>query len=102
MKIDFVAADAPAGAAGALAVLAFEDGLMSPPAEALDKALGGLLRRAVAGSRFKGSMGQTLDIVAPVGLDAARLVLVGAGKKSAWDDRAAELSAAHAYNAVKT
>jgi len=102
MKIDFVAADAPAGAASALAVLAFEDGLMSPPAEALDQALGGLLRRAVAGSRFKGSMGQTLDIVAPGGLDAARLVLVGAGKKSAWDDRTAELAAAHAFNAVKT
>ncbi|HEX7761344.1 MAG TPA: leucyl aminopeptidase [Caulobacteraceae bacterium] len=102
MKIDFVAADAPAGAGAALAVLAFEDGLLSPPAEALDKALGGLIRRAIAGSRFKGSMGQTLDLIAVQGLDAARVVLVGAGKKPAWDDRVPELAAAHAYNAVKT
>jgi leucyl aminopeptidase len=102
MKIDFVAADAPAGAGAAIAVLAFEDGLLSPPAEALDKALGGLIRRAIAGSRFKGSMGQTLDLIAVQGLDAARVVVVGAGKKPAWDDRTAELAAAHAYNAVKT
>jgi leucyl aminopeptidase len=102
MKIDFVAADAPAGAAGALAVLAFEDGLMSPPAEALDEALGGLLRRAIAGSRFKGALGQTLDLIAVQGVDAARVVLTGAGKKAAWDDRTAELAAAHAFNAVKT
>jgi len=102
MKIDFVAADAPAGAAAAVAVLAFEDGHLSAPAEALDQALGGTLRRAVAGSRFKGALGQTLDLIAVQGLDGARLVLTGAGKKDAWGARNAELAAAHAFNAVKT
>ncbi|MGA0600895.1 leucyl aminopeptidase [Caulobacter sp. KR2-114] len=102
MKIDFVAADAPVGAAAAVAVVAFEDGQFSSAAEALDLQLGGVLRRAVAGSRFKGTLGQTLDLIAVQGLDAARLVLVGAGKKDAWGERNAELSAAHAFNAVKT
>ena len=102
MKIDFVDADAPAGAKSAVAVLAFEDGLMSPPATALDRSLGGLIGRAIAGSRFKGAMGQPLELIAPHGLDAARLVIVGAGKKAEFDDRVAELAAAHAYNAVKT
>ena len=102
MKIEFVDADAPAGAKSAVAVLAFEDGLMSPPATALDQSLGGLIGRAIAGSRFKGAMGQTLELIAPHGLDAARLVIVGAGKKAEFDDRVAELAAAHAYNAVKT
>ncbi len=102
MKIEFVDADAPAGAKSAVAVLAFEDGLMSPPATALDQSLGGQIGRAIAGSRFKGAMGQNLELIAVNGLDAARLVIVGAGKKPEFDDRVAELAAAHAYNAVKT
>ena len=102
MKIEFVDADAPAGAKSAVAVLAFEDGLMSPPATALDQSLGGQIGRAIAGSRFKGAMGQILELIAVHGLDAARLVIVGAGKKPEFDDRVAELAAAHAYNAVKT
>ncbi len=102
MKIEFVDADAPAGAKSAVAVLAFEDGLMSPPAAALDRSLGGQIGRAIAGSRFKGAMGQILELIAVNGQDAARLVIVGAGKKPEFDDRVAELAAAHAYNAVKT
>ena len=50
------------------------------------KALGaaaGLVRRAAATNQFKGKSGSTLDILAPEGLKASRLIVVGAGKLSA-------------------
>ena len=62
---------------------------------------GGALAQAVAASRFTGAKGQTLDILAPQGLDAARLVLVGAGKREAFTVLAAEHAAATGYNVVK-
>ncbi|MGZ8309036.1 MAG: leucyl aminopeptidase, partial [Rhodoplanes sp.] len=39
-----------------------------------------LLTRAAAAERFKGRLGSTLDIAAPAGLKADRLVVVGLGK----------------------
>jgi leucyl aminopeptidase len=101
MKIEFVAEDTEPTATTALAVLAFEDGEFSPAAEALDGRMGGALRRAIAAGRFKGAMGQTVDIPAPAGVSAGRVLVVGAGKQSAFDPRAAESAGAHAYNAVK-
>ncbi len=50
---------------------------------ATGKALGGavdMVRRAAATSRFKGKSGATLEFLAPQGLKAARLVVVGTGK----------------------
>jgi leucyl aminopeptidase len=61
----------------------------------------GAIGQAVAASRFSGAKGQTLDILAPQGLDAARLVLVGAGKRDGFDAVGAEHAAATGYNAVK-
>ena len=101
MKIDFVPADAEAGPTDAIAVLAFEDGKLAPAADRLDQDLGGSLRRAIAGSRFTGAMGQTLDLVAPHGLEAARVVVCGAGKHAGWDGASAERAAAHAFQALK-
>ncbi|MHB8530010.1 MAG: leucyl aminopeptidase [Caulobacteraceae bacterium] len=101
MKIDFAPTETPAGLDAALAVLAFEGGLLSPAAEAADRALHGGIRRAIAQGRFKGETGQHLDLIAPNGLEAARVVVVGAGKKTQFDARAAETAAAHAYGAVK-
>ena len=49
------------------------------------KALGataGLVTRAAATNQFKGKSGSTLDILAPEGLKASRLIVVGAGKLS--------------------
>ena len=62
---------------------------------------GGALAQAVAASRFTGAKGQTLDILAPQGLDAARLVLVGAGKREVFTALGAEHAAATGYNVVK-
>src|SRR5215471_4848464 len=41
---------------------------------------GDLVRRAATADRFKGKNGSVLDLVAPAGLDASRLVIVGVGK----------------------
>ncbi len=43
-------------------------------------ASGDLLARAAAADNFKGKNGSALDIVAPAGLDLARLVVLGVGK----------------------
>ncbi len=41
---------------------------------------GDLLRRAAAADRFKGKNGSALDIIAPPGIAASRLVVVGVGR----------------------
>jgi len=53
------------------------------------KALGAfaeVVGRAAATNQFKGKSGSTLDILAPEGLKASRLIVVGAGKLSAIKD----------------
>jgi leucyl aminopeptidase len=90
MDIEFVAATAALPPKTALARLVHEG-------EALD----GALAQAAAASRFTGAKGQTLDILAPAGVDAPRLVLVGLGKPKDLDGVGVEHAAASAYNAVK-
>jgi leucyl aminopeptidase len=54
--------------------------------DAASKALGAavdLAARVAAANRFKGKSGTTLDILAPQGLKASRLIVVGVGKLSA-------------------
>jgi leucyl aminopeptidase len=91
MEIEFVTASAALPAKSALARVVFEGA-------SYDGALG----QAVAASRFTGGKGQTLDVLAPAGIDAQRLVLVGAGKAESYDALGAEHAAASAYAAVKT
>jgi len=53
---------------------------------ATQKALGsavGLIKRAAATNQFKGGSGTTLDILAPEGLKAPRLTIIGVGKIAA-------------------
>src|SRR5438132_3343213 len=45
-----------------------------------------LVRRAADTNQFKGKSGSTLDILAPEGLKASRLIVAGAGKLSAIKD----------------
>jgi leucyl aminopeptidase len=90
MEIEFVGAGAPLPARTAVARIVFEG-------EAQD----GPLAAAAAASRFTGAKGQALDVLAPQGLETPRLVLVGAGKREAFDALAAEHAAASGYNAVK-
>jgi leucyl aminopeptidase len=90
MDIEFVAASAALPPKTALARLVHEGAT-------LDGALG----QAAAASRFTGAKGQTLDILAPAGVDAPRLVLVGLGKAEGADAIGVEHAAASALNAVK-
>jgi leucyl aminopeptidase len=81
VKVGFVPLAAPAR--GTLVAFC-DDSLKFGPATA--KALGSaaeLVKRAAAASRFKGKTGAVLDILAPEGLKADRLIVVGAGKPSA-------------------
>jgi leucyl aminopeptidase len=55
------------------------DGALGAAGEALDKAGGGIIRRAVSAARFKGKLFGGLDLVTPSGLDLDRLSLVGLG-----------------------
>ncbi|MBC7668478.1 MAG: leucyl aminopeptidase, partial [Gemmatimonadaceae bacterium] len=102
MRIEFVPADTLAGANAALAVLAYEAAALSPEAKAVNEASGGALARAVAGGRFTGAKGQSLDLVAPAGLEAARVVLIGVDGDGAVEPETIELAAAHAFKAVAT
>jgi leucyl aminopeptidase len=102
MQIEFTAADELPGASGVLALIVFEDQVLTGAARTLNRTIGGAIERAMAGGRFTGATGQTLDLVSPHGLEAARLLLVGAGSKDKFDEAAAEAAAAQAYQAVKT
>jgi leucyl aminopeptidase len=102
MELEFRGKGEAPGAKGALAAIVFEDGLRAGDAAVLNEATGGALDRALANGRFTGAVGQTLELVAPHGIDVARLVLVGAGKQKDFDSSAAELAAAKAYRAVQT
>jgi leucyl aminopeptidase len=102
MQIEFVGeAGGALGSASVLAVLAFEGGVLSESATLADQASGGAVTRARGAGRFTGGKGQALDILAPSGLEAARLLVVGAGAKDKLDDLGVEQAAAAAYQAIK-
>jgi leucyl aminopeptidase len=106
MDLEFVAGETAAGAGGALALMAYDGSPLADPAvaaqAALDQAMGGALTRARAGARFAASPGQVLDLIAPSGVDAARVLLIGAGGQGSLDGSIVEALGANAYNAVKT
>jgi leucyl aminopeptidase len=82
MKIGFegkVAADA------ALVLLVATDASMSPAAEAADKASGGQIGRAMKAANFTGKKAATLEILAPQGLAANRVLLLGLGDPAKAD-----------------
>lgn len=71
-------------AARGILIVFCDDALKVGPTTA--KALGGaaeLVKRAAAAASFKGKTGAALDILAPEGLKAARLIVIGTGKESA-------------------
>ena len=102
MKIEFVSQSLEAGPKAAIAVLVGGAAPLQGAAATLDALTGGAIRRAVDGSRFTGAKDQTLDIVAPHNVDAARLTLVGVGSADALATETLESAAAQAYQAVKT
>ncbi|MDP6573510.1 MAG: leucyl aminopeptidase [Rhodospirillales bacterium] len=83
MKIVFASPAPPDG--GALVVGALEGRKLTPSAKALDKMLKGGLTRAVKASRFKGKKDESLTLLAPSGVKADRVFLVGLGKAADLD-----------------
>jgi leucyl aminopeptidase len=96
MDIQFVTAATDIADKSALAIIVFE----GAAAEA-DSLTGGVVGKALAQGRFTGAKGQVLDLGAPADHPAGRLLLVGAGKREAFDPVGAEHAAASAYGAVK-
>ena len=102
MDIEFVPVGPVEGEAlSAIATPVFENQTLGDGGEALDGASGGALSRAMASGRFTGAADQILDIVAPSGLHASRVVLAGAGAREKLDDLGVERLGAAAYHAVK-
>jgi leucyl aminopeptidase len=103
MEIEFVAQGPVEGEPlSAIATPVFDGQGLTPSGEALDEATGGALSRALASGRFNGAKGQSLEVVAPAGVHAARIVMVGCGPREGFDAAAAEHFGASAYAAVKT
>jgi leucyl aminopeptidase len=64
--------------------------VLLPAAARADKASGGALTRALKFSRFTGKPGQMLEVLAPAGMAASRLVLVGLGKAESVEEKGLE------------
>ena len=73
-----------------LIVGAFEGRQLSKAAIDMDKSCKGALSRAMKAGRFTGDRDQFLDIVAPAGVSAARIVIAGLGKPGLLDELAVQ------------
>ncbi len=97
MKIAFSAK--PSARPDALVVGAYVGRVLSASAAEIDRATKGALKRAMSAGRFTGADEQFVDVVAPVGVSAARVVIAGLGKRGAIDELGAQnvggLLAAH-------
>lgn len=86
MKITFAEA-----AKADIAVFVADEGAGLPGnAVQLDKASGGLISEAIEGGRFEGKAGQHVSVVLPKGMEARRVVIIGAGKPDKRDARVQE------------
>lgn len=74
----------------ALVVFSAKDRVLSEAAQQCDSAMGGALRRAMEAARFEGDLGQAVEILAPGGVSASRLLLVGTGQAGKADAAAFE------------
>jgi leucyl aminopeptidase len=92
MQLSF-SAPSTAGA-GALVVAALEGGAFTAAAAEADRMAGGALKRALDVSRFSGKVAQVLEVLAPAGMKASRILLVGLGKPADFDRPQAEEVAA--------
>src|SRR5687768_5226880 len=100
MQISFVSPGTIAP--GAFVVGKAEGESLGATAGRLDKQLAGGIERALAVSKFKCKVGDVLEILAPVGLDASRIIVAGLGKASQFDAAAAERLAATVVGRLMT
>jgi leucyl aminopeptidase len=94
MQLSFAAPAAPGSVAGTVIVGALDGGALTPSAAVWDKATGGALTRAHGFSKFAGKPSQMLELLAPNGVKASRIILVGLGKAADFNGARAENIAA--------
>ncbi len=80
--------------ATAVAYLCTEGKGVSAVESEVDAPVFGILKRAATSARFEGKSGQLVEILAPAGSDADRILLVGLGKDDELDARAYEKAGA--------
>jgi len=95
MKIEFGRFALPESGALVLGVL--EERKLSAQAESVDRKTKGALTRAMAASRFTGGRDQMLEIMAPAGVAASRVILIGLGKPEGLGALEAEAIGASVY-----
>ncbi len=100
MKIDFVAHGSAAPIGAAIVVLRGEGAEAGAAERALEQRMAGGIARALAAARFTGAAGQTAEMLAPHGLDASRLVVIGTGKDEPSAELAMEQAAGLAWKAA--
>jgi len=83
MKIAFAKSELPS--AGTIVVGVLEEHRLTPTAQQLDKLTKGAIGRALSVGRFKGRPDEQLAILAPPGIEAARILLIGLGKADSLD-----------------
>ncbi|OYT70089.1 MAG: leucyl aminopeptidase [Chloracidobacterium sp. CP2_5A] len=100
MKFEVWTRDARALAADALAVFVFEeDSCATPELAPFDEALPGLLSSAL-GEEMRGKAGETATLYVTGGMEAKRLLLIGAGAAADFDIRALRRLSAQAARIV--
>ncbi|WP_281300876.1 MULTISPECIES: leucyl aminopeptidase [unclassified Iodidimonas] len=77
MKLSFSEAKDPKS--GVLVLLADKDAIQNPHVRRLDGATGGAISKAIKSSRWDGKATDILDLLAPNGIDASRIILAGLG-----------------------
>ena len=77
MQITFSTAALPKS--GAVIIPLFEDGKKSKAFTDINAATDGAVERAIKAAEYKAKKGAILEIVAPVGIDNGRVILIGAG-----------------------
>jgi len=80
MNISF--ADVSLTKPGAVALVVTEGNALTGAAGELDRKTGGALKKAVKSANFTGKAGSVLEIIAPHGVAASRILLLGVGKAS--------------------
>ena len=96
MKVSFAIPALPRS--GALVLTVAKGGTLEGLAAEADAAASGALSRAIAASRFDGAAKATLEVMAPSGLGAERVLLIGVGEE--LDARLAEDVGGTAYSAL--
>ncbi|ACT59611.1 leucyl aminopeptidase [Hirschia baltica] len=76
--------------AEAIAYLGFEGSAIPASAKAADEASQNALSKAAEAARFEGKAGQIVEVLAPAGSNASRILIVGLGKEDKADDRTYE------------